>query len=374
MTLTKAFPSQEQRELKAIAQKRAKRKVRKVAKRAELKIIETAKQTSTLQNIDIFDSKACDESRFGLYNEAANFLQHLQQCQHKYRKSDLLNLLPKCLCGFASEWFKTQFEFISLKRFGRVLAKAFPEAFVRRASRSSNLQLSTLAVISESIETSSDSEITSVRIACKLCKQSFNFNEELYEHIRNHEVKNSHLSINAVNLVCETEKRSSASQESESLTRFRKSIFESAMTFGAITLLKRSTLQSSALEITSESAKRLSACRHCDETFNFKKMLRQHKREQHSKRFVVNSHLLIDAVKSACESMKMSTVNSSSSALSLFASLDIFNPVRSHQDSEKRRFNQIIIFMQHLQRCQHLYCESELLDWMKVVLCDSVDT
>ena len=219
---------------------------------------------------------------------------------------------------------------------------------------------------------------------CKICKQNFNFNNELYEHIRNHEalklVKNSRLSINAVNLVCEIEKRSLASQKShESFTRSQKSMFESAVTFEAIILLKRSTLQLLALEITSESMKKLSACRHCKQTFNFKKMLRKHKREQHAKRFVVNSHFLIDAVKSTCESMKISTVNSSSSAslavqskqvselftffeLSLFASLDIFNSARSHQNSEKRRFNQIVIFIQHLQQCQHLYDESKLLE------------
>ena len=391
IVLTIAFSSQ----LKARAQKLTKRKVRKIAKRAELKTTEVAKSTSKLQNIDIFDSTACNESEFELYSKVAIFLQHLQQCQHLYRKSDLLNLLSKCLCDFASEWFKTQSEFISLKRFSRTLAKAFSEAFVRRVSRRSNLQLSTLDAISESIENSSTFEITCVRMICKFCKQSFNFNKNLYEHIRSHEVlqsiKNSHLSINAVNLVCEIEKRSFASQKShESFARSQKSIFESAVAFEAVTLLKRSTLQLLALETTLESTKRLSACRHCKQTFNFKKMLRQHKREQHAKRSVVNSHLLIDAVKSTYESMKISTVNSSSSAslavqskqvfefstffeLLLFASLDIFNSARSHQNSEKRRFNQIVIFIQHLQQCQHLYDESELLEWMKVILCDFVD-
>ena len=408
MILTKAFSSQEQRELKSIAQKRAKRKAQKIAERAELNVIETAKQTSTLQNIDIFDSTACDESEFGLYNEVANFLQHLQQCQHRYRKTNLLNLLSESLCDLAFEWFKTQSEFISLKRFSRALTKAFSSAeiFSRRvSSRSSNLQLCTLVAISKSMKNASNQLV--IQMNCKICKQDFNFNEKLYEHIRNHEaqkfVKNSHLSINAVNLVCEIEKRSLASQKShDSFTRSQKSIFESAVAFEAVTLLKRSTLQSLALETTSESTKRLSACRHCKQTFNFKKMLRQHKREQHAKRSVDSSHLLIDAAKSTCESMKISTVNSSSSdslavqskqmsklsiffesivsfksssliTLSLLASLDSFNSTRSHQNSEKRRFNQIVFFIQHLQQCQHLYCESELLDWMKVVLCDSVD-
>ena len=424
MILTKAFFSQKQRELKSVTQKRTKRKAQKIAKRTELNVIKTAKQTSTFQNIDIFDSTACDESEFELYNEVANFLQHLQQCQHRYRKSNLLNLLSKSLCDFAFEWFKTQFEFISLKRFNKVLTKTFSSAkiFSRRASsRNSNLQLCTLVAMSKSMKNASNQQV--VQTICKLCKQNFNFNEKLYEHIRNHEalkfVKNSHLSINAINLVCEIEKRSFASQKShDSFTKSQKSIFEFAVAFEAITLLKRSTFQSFALETASESTKKLSACRHCKQTFNFKKMFRQHKREQHAKRLVVNSHLLIDAVKSACESMKISTINSSFFAsfaiqskqmsefstffesivsfknsfltsftfetiyqfneksavtLFLFANLDNFNSARSHQNSEKKRFNQIVIFIQHFQQCQHLYCESKLFEWVKIVLCDFVD-
>ena len=422
MILIKTFSSQEQRELETIAQKRAKRKVRKIAKRAELNVIETAKQTSTLQDLDIFDSSlASDRFEFGLYSEAATFLQHLEQCQHLYRKSNLLNLLSKCLCDLASAWFKTQSEFISLKRFDKILTKAFSEASVRRASRSSNLQLSTLDVISKSRKNASNQQV--VQINCKICKQSFNFNNELYEHIRNHEalksVKNSHLSINATNLVCEIKKKSFVTHVSSApLARSQKSIFKFSLAFETIILLKRSTLQFLALETTSESTKRLSVCRHCKKTFNFKKMFRQHKREQHAKKFVISSHLLLDAIKSACESMKISTVNTSFSVsfavqskqmsefftffesiasfkssfftsstleticqfsekstveLLLFASLDTFNSARSHQDSEKKRFNQIVIFIQHLEQCQHLYCESELLEWMKIVLYDSVD-
>ena len=407
MILTKTFSSQKQRELKTIIQKRAKRKARKIAKQTELKIIKTAKQTSTFQNIDIFDSKACDESRFDLYIEVANFLQYFQQCQHKYRKSDLLNLLFKCLCDFVFEWFKIQFEFISLKRFGKILTKIFSKAFVRRVSKSSNFQLNTLDVISESIEISSNFEITNVRVVCKLCKQNFNFNEKLYEHIRKHEtlkfVENSHLSINAINLICEIEKKSLVWQKShESLTRFQNSIFEFAITFEAIILLKRSnfsfftletisksientsmqcssassisfsrtmtfskisilcsSLTNSTFETKSESTKKSATCRHCKQTFNYKKIFRQHKRKQHAKKSVVNSHFSIDAIKSTCESIKISTINFT---LSLFASFDIFNSTRFHQNLERRRFNQIIIFIQHFQQCQHLYCESELLE------------
>ena len=391
MILTKAFPSQEQRKLESIAQKRAKRKARKATKRAELEIIETTKKTPRLQNIDTFDSSACNEPDFGQYSKATDFLQHLEQCKHLYRKSDLLALLPKCLCGLASEWFKTQSEFTSLKRFGRALAKAFPETSVRRASRSSNLQLSTLDVIPESRENASGQQ--AVQGNCKIYKQSFNSNNELYEHIRNHEAlkpaKDSHLSINAANLVCETKEKPSATHVPPApLARPQKSIFESAVASEAVTLLKQSALQPPALETTPEPTERLSMCRHCTETFNSKEMLRQHKREQHAKRPAVSPHLLINAAKSACESIEISTANSSSSAslaiqlsepstpseLPLPAPLGTFNPNRPHQDLEKRRFNQATIFIQHLQQCQHLCCESELLEWMEVILCGPADT
>ena len=385
MILTKAFSSQKQRELKSIAQKRAKRKARKTTKRIELKVIETAKKTSKLQNIDTFDLSICNESNFEQYSEVTNFLQHFEQRQHLYRKSNLLVLLSKCLCDFAFEWFKIQFEFISLKRFDRILAKAFSEASVRRVSKSSNFQLSTLEVISESIETSSDFEITNARITCKLCKQSFNFNEKLYQHIRNHEilklVKDSRFSINTINLVRKLEKTSFVSREFfVSFAKFSKSIFESTTT-SSITSLEHSNLLLSALKMKSDSTKKLATCRHCKQTFNFKKMLRQHKQKQHAKKSIVNSHFSINAIKSACESIEMLTVNLSffvslviqSNTLFLFANLDIFNSNRFHQNLEKRRFNQIVIFIQHLQHCQQLYCESEVLEWMKIILYDFVE-
>ena len=477
MILTKAFFSQEQRELKSIIQKRTKRKVRKTTKRTELKVIETTKKTSKFQNIDTFDFSACNESDFEQYNEITNFLQHLEQCQHLYRKSNLLVLLSKCLCDLASEWFKIQSEFISLKRFDRVLAKTFSKTSVRRVSESSNFQLSTLEVISKSIETSSNSEITNVRVICKLCKQSFNFNNELYEHIRNHEasklVKNSYFSINAVNLVCEINETLFVSHKSFASSAIQKSTNESASTFRTVTLLKRSSFLFFTFEAKSKSTEKSTTCSHCDKIFNFKKSLREHESEQHSKMHVKNFRFEIDAAESLCVTKKKSivlksfdsselqaftatskqifesafifktvisqksthfsihtsenvtkskenkstqcsvislkssfsqtfeskhqkitiqkfsiisasfsidtinlvyeTMKKSVIELSFFALFDIFNSARFHQNSEKRRFNQIVIFIQHFQQCQHLYDESKLFEWMKVIFCNFVD-
>ena len=319
-TLTNVFSSQQQRRETRV-RKQADRKIAK-------KNVKDAKSTSKLQNIDIFDSTACDKSEFELYNEIANFLQNLQQCQHQYRKSNLLKLLSKCFCDFASKWLKLQSKFISLKRFNTILTKAFSFAKTlsrRVSSRRSNFQLSTFDVISKSIENSSNFEITCVRMICKFCQQSFNFNKKLYEHIRNYEtlkfVKNSHLSINAINLVCEIEKKSFVTHvSSASFARFQKSIFEFAIAFETVTLLKRSnssiftfkTIQKSmkiALFQTTEVIEM--TCRHCDETFNFKKSFREHKREQHRRKSIESSLLSINTFNSMCEDEKKSIFDDS---------------------------------------------------------------
>ena len=267
-----------------------------------------------------------------------------------------------------------------MKRFDKIFTKAFffAEIFSRRvSSRNSNLQLDTFDVISESIENSLNFEFTFVRMICKLCKQSFNFNKKLYEHIRNHEilklVKNFYFSINAVNLVCEIEKKSFVTHVlSVSFAKFQNSIFEFATTFKSFILLKRSIFSSITLETVLKSMKNTSMQCLIASSFSHVSQIfvQKHRYIDVQKKFVVNLHFSIDAVKLACESMKISTVNFT---LSLFANLDIFNSTRFHQNLKRKRFNQIIIFIQHFEQCQHLYCESKLLEWMKVVLCDSVD-
>ena len=284
---------------------------------------QTVKSTSTLQNIDIFDSTTCNESEFELYSEVAKFLQHLQQRRHQYRKSDLLKLLSKCLCDLASEWFKTQFEFISLKRFNRVLAKAFSsaETSLRRvSSRSSNLQLCTLVAISKSMKNASNQQV--VQMICKICKQSFNFNKKLYEHIRNHEalklVKNSSLSINAVNLVCEIEKKSFVTHvSSASSARSQNSIFESATAFKSVILLKRSIFSSFTLETVSKSMKNTSMQCLIDSSSSHVSQIsaQKHQHMNVQKHSTVSSSLSIDTVKSIREILKKTTIINSLTSL-----------------------------------------------------------
>ena len=142
------------------------------------------------------------------------------------------------------------------------------------SSTSSNLSIAIINIASQSMKSASNQEATCVRMICKLCKRNFNFNNELYEHIRNHEVlklvKNSHLSINAVDLICEIEKTSFALQKL--FAKFQKSIFEFAIAFRTIILLKRSNLSFFTFEIKSESTKKSTTCRHCNQTFKSKKV------------------------------------------------------------------------------------------------------
>ena len=140
-------------------------------------------------------------------------------------------------------------------------------AFEITSSKDSNLSTEAFKIVSKSMKKKSNQEITCVRVICKLCKQNFNFNKKLYEHIRNHEdlklVKKSHLSINAVNLVCEIEKISLASHRlSASSAKSQKSIFESAIAFRTVNLLKRSNLSSSTFETKSKSTKKSTTYQH----------------------------------------------------------------------------------------------------------------
>ena len=346
--LANVFSFQQQRK-KARIRKRTNQKIAK-------NVVKNAKSTSKFQNIDIFDSTSCNESKFELYNEIANFLQNFQQRQHQYRKSNLLNLLSKCFCDFAFEWFKFQSEFTSLKRFNTILTKTFffAKTFSRRvSSKRLNFQLNALDIVSKSIENTSNFEITNVRVICKLCKQNFNFNNELYEHIRDHEilkfVENSHFSIDTINLICEIEKKSLVSQKShESFTKFQKSIFEFAITFKAIILLKRSTFQFFALETTSKFTKKLSTCRHCDEIFNFKKSFRKHKSEQHSKKHVKNFRFENNAIKLLCAIEKKSIVMNS------FVSFELQIVITTlKQISESTLIFKIIILQENIHLSIH---------------------
>ena len=74
------------------------------------------------------------------------------------------------------------------------------------------------------------------------------------------------------------------------------------------TFLERSNLSLSTLKTESKSAKKSATCRHCKQTFKFKELLRKHKREQHAKKFVINSSFRFHALKSVCKAKKKSAI------------------------------------------------------------------
>ena len=161
------------------------------------------------------------------------------------------------------------------------------------SSKCSSFQLRALNFALKSMKNTSNQEITCVQIICKFCKQNFHFNNELYEHIRNHEtlklVNDFHFSINAINLVCEIEKTSFVSHKfSVSFAKFQKFEYEFAITFKTIILLKRSSLSFFALETKSKSTKRSTTCRRCNRIFNFNNKFHEHIRQHHARKFVKN--------------------------------------------------------------------------------------
>ena len=418
---------QEQEMLKVSKkQKRVERQALKNAKRVKskiLKIEQTAKSTSKLQNIDIFDSTlTCKNRRF---DEVTNFLQHFQQCQHQYRESDLLFLLSLCLYDFAFDiWFNKQdimksaslCEWIEILRidfaavafakskvncskiicmrcdssfnFKKKLREHVREQHAKKFINNSSLEIVAINSICEAMKKStivysstlqashtfttsserihefevvfefssknSHLKILSIKLVCETMKRSIDSDslaflsasfakssEQIFESAAlfetvisstssnlsiatiniasqsmksasNHEalkfVKNSHLSINAVDLVCEIEKTLFASQKL--FAKSQKSIFESAIASKTVTLLKRSNLSFFTFEIRSESTKKSTTCRHCNQTFKFKKVLRKHKREQHAKKSVNDSSLSTLTINLTCKVTKKSTITS----------------------------------------------------------------
>ena len=143
-------------------------------------------------------------------------------------------------------------------------------AFEITSSKSSSLSTEALEIVSEFMKSASNQKVTDIRAICKFCEQNLNFNRELYEHIRNHEilkiVKDFHLSINAVNLICKTMRKSavidlfafSVSQKFDISIATSKQKFKSVMIFEAVTSSKDFHLAFSASKIVSESIENMS--------------------------------------------------------------------------------------------------------------------
>ena len=368
-----------------------------------LKIKQVARSTSTVQDVDIFDSIfTCEHRRF---NDFAKFLQHFQHCQHLYRKSDLLVLLFTCLWNFAFDiWFDRQTimnstslsEWIDILRvdfanvsfakiktanmicmrcdsnfnFKKKLREHVREQHAKKSlnrssfsvdtvksvceikkksfiilveslifvifrnhisdtktslisSRCSNLQLHALNFASKSMKSASNQEFTCARVICKLCKQNFNFNKKLHEHIRDHEalkiVKDSHFSINAINLVRETMKMSIiacsfVSQKLDISIATSRQKFEFVMIFEIVIASENSHFSFIAFETVSESTENTSIqCSFISSRSSFSQTVESESQEIFVWKFSeFDSFFSIDIVKSVCESKKNSIVTCSS--------------------------------------------------------------
>ena len=177
---------------------------KKVAKRAEIETIEIAKSTSNFSNIDIFDSTfVCDILKFDLYSKMMKFLQHFQQIQHQYRKSNVLDLLSKCVRNSVFAWFNNQSSFIIIQKFDRDLACAFSIISLESIAKSSIFitnfssqyhscvecfaQFFSLSRLLKHIKQKN----VCFKVVCKQCEQNFNFKNKFHEHIREHHISKS---------------------------------------------------------------------------------------------------------------------------------------------------------------------------------------
>ena len=260
--------SQESNALK-IARK-AKFNAVKNAKRVKskaLKAEQIAKPTPTFQDIDIFDpTLTCEDRRF---SESKDFLQHLQQCQHQYRESDLLTLLLACLWDSAFDiWFdkQTTMKSASLDEWIETLRVDFANAPFAK--------------------------VKTANITCMRCDSSFNSKEKLREHVRKQHAKkpanSSSLSVNTAKSICETEERSAVIEASTLQAEVEKVIDQpvedSPLSINAVNFVCE-------IEETTESVQRTTICQRCNQTFDFNNKLHEHIREHHARKPVRSLNL-----------------------------------------------------------------------------------
>ena len=285
----------------------------KNVKRIKSKTLKTkkiVKSTSTIQNIDIFDSIFIYENR--RFNEFAKFLQHFQQCQHLYRKSNLFMLLFICFWNFAFDiWFDKQtiMKFTSLKKWIDILRIDFANV--------------------------SFAKIKIANIICMRYDSNFNFKEKFRKHVREKHVKkfvnNSFFSFNTIKSICEIKKNSiviclsnsSISQKFEISIATSKQIFHSKI-FETIISSKYSHFTFNALEIVFELMKNTSIqCSFISSKSSFFQTIEsEHHEFAIQKSEKKSSFFTIFSDKSICESEKNSIVINS--FVSFISFLSIF--------------------------------------------------
>ena len=283
---------------------------------------------SMFQHIDIFYSKLTfDDSNAKLFNEVEDFLQHFQQCQNQYSKSDMFEWLSTCLKRFALEWFNDQSKFIFLHEFDIALTNAF---FFKQ-NNSSFLSIfaskSTYEIFENStnfiliVSTVSSKEQQKLKISTSNRCQWCQLNYEIYIIHR----------FQYFSCVARTQ------QTYEFVLQFFEKnaceIFENSIVFVLIfSFVSQKQQKSNALKI--------------------------------AKKTKFNAIKNVKRVKS--KTLKTKKVAKSTST---FQDIDIFDSTFTCED---RKFSEFAKFLQHFQQCQHLYRKSNLLLLLFTCLWNSI--
>ena len=190
-------------------------------------------------------------------------------------------------------------------------------------------------------------EVACARTLCKSCKQNFNFNKKLYEHIRNHEalkrintikatckfvkistfsksiisLKSSSFTSSTLKSLCEFEKKStsthsSSSHESLIFTTSRNLISDTKTSLQSVSS-KRSSFQLRVFNSASKSMKSASIqrvvcvrtiCKRCNQIFNFNNKFHEHIRQHHARKSVKSSDFRVFALESTFKVIEKSAV------------------------------------------------------------------
>ena len=221
---------------------------------------------------------------------------------------------------------------VSTAKISKIISKERAESRTRTAYLSSrlkasrlNLSLNTFVTISKTMKNASIQEVACARTMCRSCKQNFNFNNKLFEHIREHEalkrINDFHLSINTVKTACEFVQKStnicsSSSYESLIFTTSRNLISDTETSLQSVSS-KCSNLQLRVLNSASKSTKSTSIqrivcvrtiCKRCKQNFNFNNKLHEHIRQHHARKFVKSSDLRVFTTESTYKIVEKSAI------------------------------------------------------------------
>ena len=201
-------------------------------------------------------------------------------------------------------------------------------------------------------------------MTCKLCKQNFNSNKELYEHIRNHEAlrpaEDSHLSINALDLVCETEETSFAlhktpAQKPQEIDVQKSSIVGSPLS----TDTANSTCKATEKPATASTAEASNITPAQKET--------ELARQEVQKAEVLKAKQRLNELR---ERRAQREASEAAKPTPTPRDIGIFDPTLICDIQEFELYSQVTGFLQHFEQCRHQYRKSDILNLLPECLRD----